>query len=558
MKKLLAAVLAVAMMASMLAGCSSSAPEATEAAETKEASATTAAATEAAAAETAPVNAEHPNWLCDEKTTLTILTYDGVNNTFLPPSNDLAFWQFLEDRTNVHIEWEVVPYAGYKEVIAARLASGTDLPDIVATEDYNQNNNAGKNGLFVDFNSKWDLFPNTEKYFAEQGQNYRSSLLNEDGTFYALVGSVQPVEGHICFHYNTEWMKKLGLEIPKTLDEFTAVLEAMKAAGDLNGNGEADEVILTSNGTNGLGSALNTAFGMNAYESWDQFAVDENGVVFPEYTSENEKAYLTYLNDLYKKGLLDPEIGSMTADMVSEKCAADRVGVFIYYSAFALTYGKLTSKGVENPDGEWYTLGGALASDWNDNKGYFMRREILSAVPTSVNAASENIDLACRWLDVMFADPEVTMVRTCGWEGEDYEYDADGNFKLIMPEDGSAWSIQKKGCGQISLAFNQTKDQLLNSKRQYQWYMDEYDVLRETTEWKAPVIPRVVAFTDSEQEKRDDVRTDVLDYYQEMRDKFVTGEADIEKDWDTYCSNMDKLGLPTLTEVWQSVYDRTR
>lgn len=559
MKRNLAAFLAVAMMVSVLSGCASSEPAATEAAATEAAVAATQAATQAAAAEAAPAAEAKPDtWLCDEKTTLTILTYDGVNNSFTPPSNDLPFWKYLEDRTNVHIDWEIVPYSGYPEVIAARLAAATDLPDIVVTTDYQVNNNAGKNGVFADLNAKWDLFPNTEKYFSDQGQNYRASLKNEDGTFYAIAGSVQPVEGHICFHYNTEWMKKLGKEVPKTLDEFTELLEAMKAAGDLNGNGEADEVIFTANGVNGIGSALGSAFGLNSYESWDQFSVDANGVVFPEYTSENQKAYISYLNDLYTKGLLDPEISSMTADMVSEKCAADKVGVFVYYSAFAITYGKLTSKGVEDPNGEWYTIGGPLASEWNNNKGYYMRREVIQEVPTSISADSKNIDLACKWLDVLFADPEVLQVRTCGFEGEDYEYDANGNFQLIMPADGSAWSINTKGCGQIVLAYNQTKEQLLNSKRQYQWYMDEYDALRENTEWKAPVIPRVIAYSDSEQEKIDDCRTDVLDYFKEMRDKFVTGEASIEKDWDTYCQNIDKLGLPTLTEVWQSVYDRTR
>ena len=31
-----------------------------------------------------------------------------------------------------------------------------------------------------------------------------------------------------------------------------------------------------------------------------------------------------------------------------------------------------------------------------------------------------------------------------------------------------------------------------------------------------------------------------------------------EDDWDTYVSTMEMLGLDMYTEVWQSVYDRTR
>lgn len=561
MKKTLSLLLALVMTVTVLAGCSQqSAPAAdTAAAETQAASEKEAAGTEASA-ETAAASAdEKPStWLCDEKTTLSILTYDGVNNTFPAPSNDLPFWQFLEDRTNVHIDWEIVPNAGFKEVIAARLASGSDLPDIVMTDDFLSANNAGKNGIFEDLSAHWDdCFQNTEKYFADQGQDYRALLKNEDGTCYSIVGTVAPVEGHIVYCYNTEWLEKLGKTVPKTLDEFTELLEAMKAAGDLNGNGENDEVILSSSSLDTLGSVMNNTFGMNAYESWDQFAV-KDGTVFPEYTSENEKAYFTYLNKLYSDGILDPEIGSMTADMLSEKVAADRVGVFTYYSAFAITYGQLTSAGQADKMAEHYTLGYPLASEWNDNKAYFIRREKTASCPTCVNAASENVELACKWIDVMFADPEVLKVRTCGFEGEDYTDNGDGTISLIYPEDGAAWSIVEKGCGQIALAFIQTKEQLLNSKLQYTWYINEYDDIRENCEWRAPQITQVSAFTDAEQEMRDDVRTDVLDYYKEMREKFVTGASSIDGEWDVYVSNIQKLGLDTLTASWQSVYDRTK
>jgi len=563
MKKVLAVLLSVAMAASMLVGCSGTKATETAAAETKAAetkaaetkAAETAAA--AAAAEEAPANEEHPGWLCDEKTTLTVLTYDGANSSFLPPSNDLRFWQYMEDLTNVHIEWEVVPVNGYPEVIAARLASGSDLPDIVNVREFQSANNAGKNGLFIDLNEYWDTcFQNTEKYFADQGVNYRGIVQNEDDTVYAMVSTVNPVEGHIIYCYNTEWLQKLGKEVPTTLDEFTELLEAMKAAGDLNGNGEADEICFSSSNLEGLSSVMNNTFGLNAYESWDQFAV-KDGVVYPEYTSDNEKAYFAYLNKLYEDGLLDAEITSMNADMLSEKVAADRVGVFVYYSAFAITYGAMTSAGQAAPLEEHYTLGKPLASEYNGNKGYFIRRDKANGDATCVNVDCENKELACKWLDTLFADPEVLNTRTNGFEGEDYQI-VDGKVELIQPADGSAWKITDKGCGQITLPFIQTKEQLLNSKQAYKWYLAEYDDIRANCEFRKPQITQVTAYTDAEQEKIDEVRTDCKDYYEEMRDKFITGAADVETEWNSYVTNMEKLGLATWTEAWQSVYERTR
>ena len=53
------------------------------------------------------------SWLCDEKTTLTVFCDEGASNTMPVPSNDLPFWAWLEDYTNVHIEWECIPSASY-------------------------------------------------------------------------------------------------------------------------------------------------------------------------------------------------------------------------------------------------------------------------------------------------------------------------------------------------------------------------------------------------------------------------------------------------------------
>lgn len=67
-----------------------------------------------------------------------------------------------------------------------------------------------------------------------------------DGNIYGLP---QLVECYHCSYgnkmwVNTKWLKQLGLEVPKTTEEFQAMLEAFKTQ-DPNGNGLADEVPLS-------------------------------------------------------------------------------------------------------------------------------------------------------------------------------------------------------------------------------------------------------------------------------------------------------------------------
>ena len=127
------------------------------------------------------------HWLCDEKTTLKILTYDGVNSSYRPPSNDLWFWQLMEEYTNVHIDWEISPMSGYGEVLNTRLSAGVDLADIVMSTNNRATTNAGNNGVFIDLMPYWDsCFTNTKSYMEQCGIDLLSYITNPNGKVYAL------------------------------------------------------------------------------------------------------------------------------------------------------------------------------------------------------------------------------------------------------------------------------------------------------------------------------------------------------------------------------------
>ena len=499
-------------------------------------------------------------WLSHEKVTLTVLTNEGSSSEAPKASNDLPFWAWLEEYTNVHIEWEVASTVGYNEIIATRLSAGVNLPDIIMVNTLSAAEKAGKNGVLVDLSPYWDThFTNTNAHWDAQGLDFESHITSADGSIYALTGMAEPVEGHITLIYNTDWLNKLGEDVPTTLDEFTALLNKMKAAGDLNGNGQDDEIIFTADSINGLMSGFGTTFGIEQYEAWDAFVADENGVVSAEYNSDNQKAYLKYLSELYAEGLLDKEIANMNVTTLIEKIASDRVGVFCYYSSFAISYGQLTprAQAANDPYGEFFTLGVALDSPYNNNDGFFMRRERALGAPTSITSECDNVELACRWLDVLYADPMVLNVRQYGIQGEDWKFDAEGNIELIWPADGSPRDIGSKGCGQIPLCHFQTVEQLLSNYTKYEWYNEQYQAMRECT-WKSPSVKHIALFEDAEQELMAYYNVDVKGVYGEYRAKFITGQLSVDDAWDTYLNEIKKMGIDELTRAWQMIHDRTK
>ena len=548
-KRIFAVLLTAVMMISLLAGCG----------DKKTDTAGTGTQSSSGSYEK-PNNAEHPNWLTEEKTTLSILTYDGVNNAFEAPNNDDPFWQWMEEQTNVHIEWEIVPYTGYNEIIQTRLASGDDLADIIQVYNVTNGQSAGENGILVDMAQYMDCLPYIQQYF-EENPGYEPMIVNGAGQIYTINGVSEPVEGHALIMYNTDWMERLDLEIPTTLEEFEELLYIMYDAGDMNGNGKDDEIILSADAIKRINAVLGNAYGLESYYFWNAFQADENGQLWHEDTSDNMRALLSFENLLYEDGILDPEIASMSANKLSEKVAADRVGVFVYFSSFAMSYGGLTTKGQADPYGEHYTLGVPLASEWNNYEPYLVRWDSANSNPTGVNAKSKNIELAIRWLDFLFASKDAVMRRTLGIEGEDYRILDDGSVEYIYPtEEGEYWAGSGRNAGQLTLPYQQTKDQLLVTKYQYPWYLEQYANLRDNYNWITASVPRVNYYTEEEQEVIDTYKPDFLSYINEMQAKFISGEIDIDKDseWNNFISNANKLGLPELTAAHQSLYDRLK
>ena len=494
------------------------------------------------------------SWLCAEKTTLRVLTFDTEANTIMPVSNDLEFWKFVEEYTNVHIEWDSVPLASYSEVLQSRMASGEELGDIVLQtgNPVNTFSTGGMNGLFVDLAPYWDsCFAQTKKYIAENQIDYMPFIQNPDGSIYSIVGVTNAEINHLMPIWKTSWLEQLGAEVPATLDEFRDLLYKMKDAGDLNGDGKDNEVILTSCDIGTLMNPLYNAFGL---ENTNYYA-DDAGLVHATAVSENYRAMLSMLHGLYADGILDPELFTMSWDMLSERASTERVGVFNLWSSFAPAYGRLTQAGIADPLSENYTLSVALKSEYNNNEPFIMRQgSATGGAAVTTNCASP--ELAMRWLDALLSDPAIMEFRCWGAEGEDYTVTAGGEKELIMPADGSSWNINHRGCGQVVTPHFQTNDQLNNPDAAYGWYLDEYAAYSASGAWKSYSVPQTSACSAEEQDIIDTYQTDVNTYVDEMRDKFIKGESSLETDWDTYCKNLEALGLNEMIKAHQSIYDR--
>lgn len=168
----------------------------------------------------------------------------------VPPERTVATEEIIMvkqivEETGIPINWIEIPSDGSVEKINLML-NGGDYPDVFW--------NGISSDIVIQYSDQ-DLFIPTEKLieeycprltaiFAENPQ-YKGGSTAPNGHSYGFP-YVEEMYGLVLtpgpFLINKTWLDAVGKEVPTTVDEWVDCLRAFKEAGDLNGNGAADEV----------------------------------------------------------------------------------------------------------------------------------------------------------------------------------------------------------------------------------------------------------------------------------------------------------------------------
>ena len=160
----------------------------------------------------------------DEKVTITAIAYYSSSTSSGTPE-DAAFTTFLEDLTNVHVDFiEMIESNGSQEKFNLILASG-DLPDILIPHGSITAQQVflhGSNGAFLPLNDLIEQRMPSLKQRLGEAPSIKARLTMPDGNIYAFPD----VEAN-CFHCQFSaklwvyqpWVEKLGLKWPPETTE---------------------------------------------------------------------------------------------------------------------------------------------------------------------------------------------------------------------------------------------------------------------------------------------------------------------------------------------------
>lgn len=547
-KKLVALLLSLALVLSLGAcggnGGSSTSSEASPSSTTEESGAAAESGDESQA-ETAETG-EFQLPIVDEPTTLSYFVADDSNAAIMTTDwNDNEFYQEMERRTGVHLEFEMVSSADYQTNFNLMIASG-NLADMiyVGASYYAEGVDAAiDDGYFLDLTDLVDEYmPNYEKVRTSDVQ-YELLSTTDSGRLGAVYELRQSKQGPwLGLWIRQDWLDDLGLETPVTFDDYHEVLTAFK-----NEKGATAPLILNFSGSDGEFGTMSG--GLNVLNSWQ---LDETGKVnFGPYM-DAWKEYVTIMHQWYTEGLIDPDFmatDERTADMAKVVTGASGLFAALY------TMPSVYEAASEDPNMNLAPVNPPVMNEGDE--GHIRLRDSYTSGNTAISADSENWEVALRWLDYLYTD-EGALLANYGVEGDTFEFDENGKpvftDKILNNENG--WTMTQTVASYLcpsagianwsdwtrELAGVPEKDQAC------------YDVWSEfSDDWR---LPSSVTLTQEESTERAALYADISTIVKEQTAQFISGALDIESNWDAYISALEASGMERAIEITQAAYDR--
>lgn len=547
-KKLVALLLSLALVLSLGAcggnGESSTSSEASPSSTTEESGAAAESGDESQA-ETAETG-EFQLPIVDEPTTLSYFVADDSNAAIMTTDwNDNEFYQEMERRTGVHLEFEMVSSADYQTNFNLMIASG-NLADMiyVGASYYAEGVDAAiDDGYFLDLTDLVDEYmPNYEKVRTSDVQ-YELLSTTDSGRLGAVYELRQSKQGPwLGLWIRQDWLDDLGLDTPVTFDDYHEVLTAFK-----NEKGATAPLILNFSGSDGEFGTMSG--GLNVLNSWQ---LDETGKVnFGPYM-DAWKEYVTIMHQWYTEGLIDPDFmatDERTADMAKVVTGASGVFAALY------TMPSVYEAASEDPNMNLAPVNPPVMNEGDE--GHIRLRDSYTSGNTAISADSENWEVALRWLDYLYTD-EGALLANYGVEGDTFEFDENGEpvftDKILNNENG--WTMTQTVASYLcpsagianwsdwtrELAGVPEKDQAC------------YDVWSEfSDDWR---LPSSVTLTQEESTERAALYADISTIVKEQTAQFISGALDIESNWDAYISALEASGMERAIEITQAAYDR--
>ncbi len=480
--------------------------------------------------------------LTDEPVTLTVFAgLDSNLEGIIKDYNDNTFFQELEKRTGVHLEF-VIPEIGAESDAYYSMIASDNFTDIISHNNYAYPEGldaAIDDGYYLELTPYLNTFLKDYNTLRNRDSFTLKSTTTGSGRIAACYSLYTQKQGPwMGLQVRKDWLDELGLKVPVTFDDWENMLTLFKTR-----KGAYAPLCIGANGFLEYSHGLSAGFGV--YEDFMQV----NGKVSYGPAEEGWKEYLTLLNDWYKKGLIDHNFminGEWQVDraMVESGQTGAWNAMYIMMSQYEQAVPGMDVIPVSSPVKK---AGEAL---------HIRREDSIIGNPVSISAKSKHPDIAMKLLDYLYTK-EGSLLANYGIENDTFTYNAGGK-----PQVTDKISENKKySMGQAQAMYLLPPNRLGGL---YDWTRELKAVPRQDLEaynvWNkgddAYILPDSLAYTREESKERSKIAADITKYRNSMTVNFITGVIDINTGWDNYISELKKMNLDRAVKITQQALDR--
>ena len=405
---------------------------------------------------------------------------------------------------------------------------------------------------------------------------FRPQITTPDGNIYTLPHFEE------CYHcsvrqklwINTTWLDNLGLAMPDTTEDLEAVLLAFKEQ-DPNGNGLADEIPLT--GATGTWSADVYDYPMNPFiynDGTSYLYMNHNKEVDFAANKPEWRDGLAYMRGLYAQGLIDPQAFTQNLDAARAVTNAEP------YVVGAYTAGH--NRMLPRNDDLWpqYRAVPPLMGPAGVRQSAYWPSGVDRGKFAITNKASDIQARKAMEMANWAYTEEGTIYQIWGMptnmEGDvNWRYAKEGELGLngkpgIVWGSPHAWDrTARKDAWNMELIFwhfdlfnGWVANQDITVVEGYERFLvvesDKYIPYVPAPDMRVPVgrgTSGGLYFPEEVAQRVAQIQTEAQNYVRQNAAAFITGQKDLDAEWDAYVAGLEALGVQEYVDTFQKAMD---
>ena len=332
----------------------------------------------------------------------------SVNNSNMPENDtytDNAYTRYIKSVINVqNVDVFEANDSQYDTNVSMAISMGS-LPDIMVVSSQDEVEQLVEAGLIEDLTESYNncISDRIRKMYESYGDSLKD-MVTYDGKIMALP-ETNITDGPNLVWLRKDWMDKLGLSEPHTIDDVVNIVKhfisedpgnnSVDASGKPNTVGLAVDTDVTGECGYSSEFLLDIIFAcFGAYPK--QWIMNDDGEIVYGSVTDAAKEALSYISSLYNQGVIDNDFLLRTSTNICELIENGQCGSF--FGPWWAPNNPLANAVSSNPDADWQPY--LIATDSDGITSYHSQNPCYKYVV--VRKGYEHPEIAAKMISVMF------------------------------------------------------------------------------------------------------------------------------------------------------------